>query len=489
MKKLLALIIGVCLAVSAHASEIVRGTTLVDGSLLYASDLHSLVDTATVGVQFYNDAQTTTTIGAGYYFLVLDPVNQVYRRVTGTTALYGNTNLFLNQSPVSTASNWVQFLIYDPTNNVMRTLNLSNLFIAGAHWLSVSNLSFASSNVQYLPLWSGAFAFTNTNQPSILVWDTNGVPYYEPLSNFEKSVAADFGAVSNLWWITNNTLTFKPYLLYGTNSPTNIWGTTNFPITSLLAGTNTNNTLLDADTVPLNSGQQSTNTSATLLSLYQYMTNKNALPAYTQARIQFNGNTSTYTVTNVSTVTNCLVGFSNNGANPLAVSFLFTAGSATQIPSAPTLESNAIYYAVNVSGLPSTARLYTNWSDASAQTNWVTFTGSLGATKPVLYTVTNFTSYNADVIQAVAGTAIATGFYEVWFRTNSAGTNYYVTGNVQRNNSSAGNANFTGWLNISNPTNNALGGIVTTSNFYVETDSANNTQAVYQKVYVLVNPE
>ena len=278
MKLCFILFLTAVFGLAAVASEITRGTTLTDGQQLYASDLHNLIDTATVGVGFYNDQQTVAALGTGYYFLILDPATQTYRRITASTAFYGNTNFWLYNVVSSSAPIWGSVLYYDPTNNYLRTISISNLVSGAASSVNVSNLVFGTTNGYKLPNWTGSYSgFQTNNQPQLLTWGTNGQPYQQSLSNFETSVAADLGTNRSLPYTYAQI--FAPWTVYWTNTYqfTNAWGyQTNFPITALYltnsypSSTNTP-TITNADTIPIYSVKQGTNTTVTLGTLASFI--------------------------------------------------------------------------------------------------------------------------------------------------------------------------------------------------------------------------
>jgi len=249
---------------------------------------------------------------------------------------------------------------------------------------------------------------------------------------------------------------FTPYVYYGTNGFTNLWfGSTNFPIVTLyatnIAGTllTTNATLTNTDTLPIYSNTQKTNTTVSLTALYQYFTNLNALPAYTQARVQFNGTPFLFNVTNENTSQHCFYptnfnagsggagGFTNNTSvnGVIAVSFNFNAGIG--LVTTPQITSNMVYYIAPTNTGAGWFYLFTNFTQATASTfggtvlpaGAVDMTGTASVTPAAqMYVITNLTSFNADAIQLVTGTSKRTGVYDVYFRTPSANSLYYVTG-------------------------------------------------------------
>lgn len=426
-------------ATQIWASEIIRGYSPADGQLLYAADLDNLVDESTIGVQFYNDQQTTPVLGSGYYFLVLNPATQTYYRINAQQVLYGNTNIFLNVPPQGVPS-YGTILFYDPTNNWIGSTTVSNLLWNSASNIDVAGLAFANTNnanaayAYVLPDWSGSWSGSQTNnQPALLTWGTNGVPYQMPLSNAEASMAADLGTNVSLPY--EYAQEFYPWRVYGTNtaSPyTNAFGwPTNFPITAFyqtnVSGTNLP-ALTDGDTIPVNSAQQGTNTSATLLSIYEYMTNKNALPPYTIARAQFSGIYSEWPVTNMNAsgvITNCPLAV--NWTNPAPVSFDWIQNT----PYTPTVASNTLYWAQSTNWPVPAFQIFTNLACALARTNPIVGTSGYISGYANLLWLTNYTAVNCAVIQACDTTTIEPSVYDCFFSTPSQTAYYYLTGSGQ----------------------------------------------------------
>ena len=440
-------------AATAHGTELIRGYAPQDGQQLYAADLDNLVDESSIGVQFYNDQQTTPVLGAGYYFLILNPANQTYYRINAQQILYGNTNIFLN-APTAAVPAYGLMLFCDPSNNWVASTTVSNFLWNSASNINVAGLSFANSNnvgatMEFvLPRWPyplSGLPPNGTNYPAhFLIFDTNGIPYREGLSNLEANMSFDFGTNFALPWEYRQE--FAPWQLYGTNMAfpfTNAFGwPTNFPITALyqanVAGSNVQ-TLLDGDTIPVDSGQQGvvglgpTNTSASLLSIYEYMTNKNALPPYTMARCQFAGTPAEaetpggQSITNMDPQTGIItnIALAVNWTNPAAVSF---AGSSSQIPTAPQVTSNILYWAQATNWPNLGFQLFTNLANALERTNPITGNGVTPSRIGTLYYVTNYTSVNCAVIQAFDTTVLEPGVYDCFFLTPSATPFYYLNG-------------------------------------------------------------
>ena len=293
MKKLLSLaLLLLALALPLAAVQITRNTTLNDGQQLFASDLHKLIDTATVGPGFYSDQTAATILPIGYSFLMLDPGSGLYRSMTAQDVIYGNTNKWLNVAAGTSIPNYGQFLFYNPTNNTISKLSATNLAASVSANITVSVLSYANTNgTYYLSNWPGQFSgFQTNNHPEFLVWGTNGVPYQQSLSNLETTIATDLGT-NRIWPFTFRQV-FQPWTLYGTNGYgfTNVWGSqTNFAITNIYQFANTSNSTLTAtDTIPVFANMQQTNTSVTLAALAFYVTNNNN-PTFVSTNINIFG--------------------------------------------------------------------------------------------------------------------------------------------------------------------------------------------------------
>ena len=233
--------------------------------------------------------------------------------------------------------------------------------------LAPTNNNTGATNLPVLANWPYTFSGAQTNnQPFLLTWGSNGVPYQLSLSNTEKNIASDFG--TNLLLPYEFSQEFAPWSLYGTNAGfTNAWGyQTNFPITALFLPATNTPTLTDTDTVPIFSGPQQTNTTASLLSIYEYMTNKNALPPYTIARIQFSGFPASISVSNTANTSQGLIQVATNSfpaayGPPYAVDIITNGSQAFWTG----IQTNTIYYVVPQATNNMWLTVYSNYTDAA----------------------------------------------------------------------------------------------------------------------------
>ena len=293
MNKLIALLLAAALPLLA--SDISPGLSLgtgsgqiSDGQRLTSAKLLQLVSDATIQPIFYTGKVGQSNLVAGDTLLVVSGASGTFHRLTGDQALLKNYHLITDQTVYSTIAGYDAFLLYDPTNNVFAQVAFSNLMASGALHVVVSNLVFATTNGQKLPLYGSLPDPTSTNNaPFTVVWDTNGVPSSLAYSNFIDGMVGTLGSNKLVGAVFREL--FLPETLYATNNATNIWGWTNVvPVTNLFFGTNsalfTNNltvrALTNSDTFPFRSKLQGdTNNTVTLDALTQWMSN-NIAPTY-----------------------------------------------------------------------------------------------------------------------------------------------------------------------------------------------------------------
>ena len=483
MKKLIA-ILGILISMlPAWAVDITPGYTFADGQRLTAAQLAALVNAATINAAFYTSKTPgATNLQQSDILLIVSSSSGAFNKILGS-AILKNPLLISDQQNYTAASlsPYLYIGIYDPTNNILGKTSLTNLGSFLSQYLNVTNFSLATTNGAKLADWSRPFyTFGVTNHPYFLVWGTNGQPYQQSLSNLVLSAASDLG--TNLSLRFTFTQVFAPWDVYGTNASgaTNAWyGATVGPITNFnMAQTNTAS-LVDADTIPVNSTLQGSNTTASLLSIYGYITNKNALPAHTSARLQFNGNYGAFRATNADTTLNCFRPTNYTAGGVTAISFNFNGGAG--VISTPAMVSNQVYYITPTNAGAGWYYIYTNYQQAvdNGATNAVDLTSAAAvASGAYMLVITNRTAVNADAIQLVAGSTARDGFYGVYFRTNSTTANYYVSGIVVEGDSSE--------ATVINLANDRMPG---TNSFILTTQYQNGSAFVSPLVQVLVNPE
>jgi len=398
-----------------------------------ADTLGKLVSQATIGPTFYSAKTAITTPSLNDTLLALQN-GTLYQETVSTFF----KPLIANQTTLSGAANvGDQLLIYSTNSLGNYSVTVSNL-LNGSSIINASSLTFGNSNGFNLGSYSGSLFSTN-DPPYIPIYGTNGIPKQIALTNLIANASGNLG--TNLLVPYHFTQIFRPYDYGWTNFYTNVWGnyTNTLAITNLYVYTNGAQfpypTLVDTDTVPIYSFTQRTNTTATLNSLYQYMTNKQALPAYTQARIRFSGVPLICTVSNNADTVGNLINATNNNGIPFVAggvyAVTFITNGAAQIGN---VQTNYCYYVVPQSTNASWFKVYSNYTAAVSGVGNITITGTgaggNGSTNIMLY-LTNYTSYNCDVIPSVTNvfrTSNQDGLYDIFFRTNSANANYYITG-------------------------------------------------------------
>lgn len=469
------------LLVPVTGQEINPGQTFVDGQRLTAAQLTALVQQATIQPPFYTDKISQTNIASTDLLLVYSPSSGTFHKVTGAAGIYNNVAIIAAQQPyVNMANTNYFFLGYDSTNGTLFQVNLTNLLWTGAQWIQVAGLNFSNTLSEY-----GIFNPAWTNNPvRMLVWDTNGIPRMESMSNLVQSIAPTLGTNWSLPFTFNQI--FEPWNVWFTNGVTNVWGTASpFAITNIFITNSPIPTITDTDTIPIYANEQGSNTVVTTTALYEYFTNRNALPAYTQGRCQFSGIPVLFVITNNANTTYGSISFSNTGyfassppfpalATPYAVDFItngtgfYFAGANTNIP----------YWIVPFQTNANWARIYTNYAQAVQQTNWMTLTSQGSGVQTMVY-LTNYTGFNADAIQVCAASVVDPARYQIWLRVPSPTPYYYVSGLAQGNPA----ANFNTSLNFDPAVP------LTTNRVQVETYNSSSATYTPGLIHILISPQ
>lgn len=501
MKTLKSLFLLLCLCASAWAGDITPGYTPVDGQRLTAAELLQLVNQAFINPSFY-----TAQVAAGTNLLNTDTLlvvssGGVFHKLTGAQVI-NNPTFYTSQLVSSGIPTYGLMLYYDPTNANFYQITSTNFAVSISSNIAVEKLTFARTNasstnilVQVLPPYPNPLnPLSTNNQAEFLTWDTNGVPYSVTFSNFLVSAVPYLGTnFTNGLGLSGYNLTnlFFSWLTYPTNTTTNAWGyNTNFPITNLyftnsvvpVNNPTSNNipTLNGADVIPiLAQSQNKTNqpTTFTLQALWEYLTNRNTLPPYNLARVSFNGNPSSQSVTGGSTINDQFLATAHGMTGVKAVSWQFSGSSGTSLPTSPQVVSNICYYAMTVDA--NHFVLFTNYVDAINSNHPVAISGTVAASGNTLLYLNNFTTYNADAIQLCSGTSLSTAHYAVYYRTNLSDNLYYFTGGVQ-----PANGHLASGIECSVNTS------LSVSNMFVDTFDVGNTGGIVQnRVWVLIQPQ
>jgi len=290
------------LALPALATDITPGLSIgtganqiQDGQRLTSAKLLQLVSDASIQPVFYTGKVSQTNLVAGDTMLVVSGSSGTFHKLNGNQALLQNYHLITDQSTYTTVAGYDLFLLYDPTNGVFGKVAFSNLIASSAGSVIVSNLVFATTNGQNLPLYGSVPDPTSTNnQPFTMIWDTNGNPCSITYSNFLNGMVGNLGTNKLVPHVYRQV--FQPQTLLSTNLATNIWGFLGVtPVTNLYFGTNTllftNNitvtALVAGDLIPFQDEQQHTNNTMTLGALLAWFTNAVPVTSYVSTNTNF----------------------------------------------------------------------------------------------------------------------------------------------------------------------------------------------------------
>lgn len=218
--KVWGLVLVAMLAWPAAGADLTRGITFTDGQRLTAANLHSLVDSASVGVAFLTGKSLLSTVDAADYVLVYDTSAGTFKKMTLATLLTGNTELITAQSEeVNPASNDM-LLMYDASGG-------------GLVKVSITNLVYNTNLLHALPTITNAL---QTAKVKVLNGGTNATLTLDSLwlNSFRYSQA-----------ITNLTRRTQPtnndaFLMFDSVAGTNRWATwidlvTNTPAASVVS--------------------------------------------------------------------------------------------------------------------------------------------------------------------------------------------------------------------------------------------------------------
>lgn len=186
--------IGALLINLARGADIQRGTTFTDGQTLSASDLHTLVDNATIVTAFLTGKSSASSAVGGDLLLLYS--GGVFYKITANALLYQNTVLITGQTEKTGPETGDFLLLYDATALALKKVsagNLSSNSIALQPFIGHTNLSLANTILPVLnnstngrTSLSNLFAlypyitpFTNlsahtapTNTDRLLIWDS-----------------------------------------------------------------------------------------------------------------------------------------------------------------------------------------------------------------------------------------------------------------------------------------------------------------------------
>jgi hypothetical protein len=181
------------IVLTCNGADLTRGISFVDGQRIYAAQLQTLVDNATINTAFITGKTEQTALGASDYFVLYSASGAALRKISGNNLLLNNTNWVTNLTENFILTTNSYFPFYDIPNAQLRRVSL----------LSLMNPSNTSA---LYPTWT-------SNLNDTLQWRiTDGVSNYAiPYAAIKTNLATNWA-----YWLwlgpTNAT--------YPSNAPT-----------------------------------------------------------------------------------------------------------------------------------------------------------------------------------------------------------------------------------------------------------------------------
>lgn len=107
-----------------YSADLSRGYNFTDGNRVFASQLHDLVDDATILSGFYNDKTLSTLLDSDDVILVYSSDLSAFRKMTANTFLLANTNLITIQVEDTTPATNDLLLSYDVSAGALKKVQL-----------------------------------------------------------------------------------------------------------------------------------------------------------------------------------------------------------------------------------------------------------------------------------------------------------------------------------------------------------------------------
>lgn len=196
VRRLLALLVAFLFSLPAGAADITRGITFSDGQRLTAANLHSLVDSATIGAAFLTGKDVLSTVDNADYVLIYDTSTGTYKKMTLAVLIMANTGLITTQSDEPSPAGGDYLLLYDASANSLAKVSVTNLVngntnliaaqypitnLLGTAQILVSN-GGTNNRISLANLWALNFEYTRgftnqlehtapTNTDRLLIWD------------------------------------------------------------------------------------------------------------------------------------------------------------------------------------------------------------------------------------------------------------------------------------------------------------------------------
>ena len=394
--------------VQAHGADITRGVT-INTSRLTTSQLHSLIDTATVSTGFYSDAgkDLISAVDSTDYFLIYDLSAGLYKKMTLGTLLMNNTGFITTQTEKTNPAYNDYTIIYNASGTALGRVSMTNLLYNTNLIATLPNITNLTQSATMKVLHGGTNAQIEVTN---LLANFSYLTYRVPFTNLAQHITPTNTDRLLIWDSVVGTNKWTGLSGLVTNLPT---VTTNGPNDWLMVVTNGNVSKMGYGNLVTN--------------IYTFVTNNNS-PFETSARAiisQLLPQTATVATPAFDAVNNHLYA-TNHG---FVTGWSVTVQNSTSYASRPTpLNTNTLYFCRSNNSY--TLALYTNKSDALAgNANSVVITSAGAATTLICHIKTDST-YNCEVTaRSVVGSAAnEPGYFQLWFNTPTTSTNYYVQG-------------------------------------------------------------
>lgn len=137
------------LAGIAHGADLQRGTTFSDGQRITASDLHDLVDDATIVSGFFVNKSAASSLTGSDLFMVYNAASSSYLKITANAALYQNTAFITGQSEKTAPVTGDFLLLYDTSGTTLKKVQVGSLILNNTN-LIASQPIINRTNLSYL---------------------------------------------------------------------------------------------------------------------------------------------------------------------------------------------------------------------------------------------------------------------------------------------------------------------------------------------------
>lgn len=203
------------LVLPALAADLTRGITFTDGQRITAAQLHSLVDSASIGVAFVTGKSLLGTVDSADYVLIYDTSAGTFKKMTLATLLTGNTDLITTQTEEANPASNDMLLIYDTSGVGLVKVSITNLVY---NTNLIHALPTITSNVlgtAKVKLLNGG---TNVSMTLDSLW-LNGFNYTRAITNLSRRTQPTNNDAFLLWDSVAGTNRWATWIDLVTNTP------------------------------------------------------------------------------------------------------------------------------------------------------------------------------------------------------------------------------------------------------------------------------